>query len=145
MGPYVCVAESLHYSPESITTLLIGCVCTCTCVCAHMHAWSCQALCNPMDGSPSGFSVHGIIQEEYWSGNTPIQSKVFFKLVEVGTSLVAQWLRLRLQGRGPGLVPGQGAGGASQWRNGEESTCQCRRRRKCGFDPWVVKIPWSRE
>ena len=58
MGPCVCMAESLHYSPEGITTLLISCVC----VCAHTHAWSCQALCNPMDGSPSGFAVHGIIQ-----------------------------------------------------------------------------------
>ena len=26
-----------------------------------------------------------------------------------------------------------------------ESTCQCRRRRKCGFHPWVRKIPWNRK
>ena len=25
--------------------------------------------------------------------------------------------------------------------SGKESTCQCRR---CRFDPWVRKIPWSR-
>ena len=25
---------------------------------------------------------------------------------------------------------------------GKESACQCRRRKKCGFDPWVRKIPW---
>ena len=25
---------------------------------------------------------------------------------------------------------------------GKESTCQCR---KCGFDPWVEKIPWRRK
>ena len=25
-------------------------------------------FCEPMDCSPPGFSVHGIIQEEYWSG-----------------------------------------------------------------------------
>ena len=24
-----------------------------------------------------------------------------------------------------------------------ESTCQCRRHRRCRFDPWVGKIPWS--
>ena len=30
-------------------------------------------------------------------------------------------------------------GGAS----GKEPTCQCRRHRRCGFDPWVGKIPWS--
>ena len=29
-------------------------------------------------------------------------------------------------------------GGAS----GKEPACQCRRLRRCGFDPWVGKIPW---
>ena len=32
-------------------------------------------------------------------------------------------------------------GGAS----GKESTCQCRRCKKPGFDPWVRKIPWNRK
>ena len=31
-------------------------------------------------------------------------------------------------------------GGAS----GKESTCQCRRHKRHGFDPWVRKIPWRR-
>ena len=31
-------------------------------------------------------------------------------------------------------------GGAS----GKEPTCQCRRLKRCGFDPWVKKIPWRR-
>ena len=26
--------------------------------------------------------------------------------------------------------------------SGKEPTCQCRRRKRCGFDPWVGKIPW---
>ena len=26
--------------------------------------------------------------------------------------------------------------------SGKEPTCQCRRRKKWGFDPWVGKIPW---
>ena len=29
---------------------------------------SCPRLCDPKDGSPPGFSVHGISQQEYWSG-----------------------------------------------------------------------------
>ena len=29
---------------------------------------SCPALCDPIDCSPSGSSVHGILQQEYWSG-----------------------------------------------------------------------------
>ena len=28
--------------------------------------------------------------------------------------------------------------------NGKEPTCQCRRHKRCGFDPWVGKIPWRR-
>ena len=32
-------------------------------------------------------------------------------------------------------------GGAS----GKEPTCHCRRHKRCGFDPWVGKIPWRRE
>ena len=27
---------------------------------------------------------------------------------------------------------------------GEESACQCRRRKRCVFSPWVRKIPWKR-
>jgi len=27
---------------------------------------------------------------------------------------------------------------------GKEPACQCRRHKRCGFDPWVRKIPWRR-
>ena len=29
---------------------------------------SCPTLCNPIDYSPAGSSVHGIFKQEYWSG-----------------------------------------------------------------------------
>ena len=29
--------------------------------------------------------------------------------------------------------------------SGKESACQCRRCRRCGFNPWVKKILWSRK
>ena len=29
--------------------------------------------------------------------------------------------------------------------SGKEPTCQCRRRKRCGFDPWVGKIPCRRK
>ena len=32
--------------------------------------------------------------------------------------------------------------GLLRWCSGKESTCQCK---KCGFNPWVRKIPWSRK
>ena len=32
----------------------------------------------------------------------------------------------------------------ARWLSGKESVCQWRRRRRCGFSPWVRKIPWRR-
>ena len=32
-----------------------------------------------------------------------------------------------------------------RWLSGKEFTCQCRRCKRCGFYPWVRKIPWSRK
>ena len=33
----------------------------CACMCAHLLQW-CPTLCDPMDCSPPGSSVHGILQ-----------------------------------------------------------------------------------
>ena len=44
---------------------------------------------------------------------------------------------------------------ANEWRyksiksfpggtSGKEPICQCRRQKRCGFDPWIGKIPWRR-
>ena len=32
-----------------------------------------------------------------------------------------------------------------RWLSGKESACQCRRHRRCGFNPWVTKILWRRK
>ena len=29
--------------------------------------------------------------------------------------------------------------------SGKEPVCKCRRLKKCGFHPWVWKIPWRRK
>ena len=34
--------------------------------------------------------------------------------------------------------------GLPRWRSGKESACQSRRCKRCGLDPWVRKITWSR-
>ena len=36
-------------------------------------------------------------------------------------------------------------GGFPSGTSGTESTCQCRKHKRPGFDPWVRKIPWSRK
>ena len=43
------------------------CYYECVCVCAQSIAQSCLTLCDPMDCSLSGSSVHGIFQARYWS------------------------------------------------------------------------------
>ena len=35
--------------------------------------------------------------------------------------------------------------GLPRWCSGKESTCQCRRCKRCGFDPWIKKTAWSRK
>ena len=32
-----------------------------------------------------------------------------------------------------------------RWLRGKESTCKCRRHKRCGFNPWVGKIPRKEE
>ena len=31
------------------------------------------------------------------------------------------------------------------WASSKEPTCQCRRHKRCRFDPWVRKTPWRRK
>ena len=35
--------------------------------------------------------------------------------------------------------------GLPRWLSDKESTCQCRKPRRCRFNPWVGKIPWRRK
>ena len=35
--------------------------------------------------------------------------------------------------------------GLPWWLSGKESACQCRRHKRCGFNPWARKIPWRRK
>ena len=35
--------------------------------------------------------------------------------------------------------------GLPGWHSGKEPACQRRRHKRCGFDPWVGKIPWRRK
>ena len=57
MNTCIYMAKSFCCSPETITALLIGYAC--------MHTkslQSCLTLCDPVDSSPPGPSIHGILQ-----------------------------------------------------------------------------------
>ena len=53
--------ESYQTGFENCLCQLLSCV-TLGCMCAYSVAMSCPTLRNPMDCSPPGFSVHGILQ-----------------------------------------------------------------------------------
>ena len=42
------------------------------------------------------------------------------------------------------LLISPGTAGPSGGANGKEPACQCRRCKRCGFSPWVGKMPWRR-
>ena len=66
MGTWICMDESLPCSPEAITTLLVSYAAAAA---AAKSLQSCPTLCNPIDGSPPGSPVPGIL--------TLIQNKKF--------------------------------------------------------------------
>ena len=58
MDTCICMAESLHCSVETITTLLIGSAAAA----AAKSLQSCPTLCDPINGRPPGSPVPGILQ-----------------------------------------------------------------------------------
>ena len=57
---------NIHMCMYVCTYVFIGvCVCVCACVLVTL---SCPTFCDPLDSSPPGSSVHGILQKEYCSG-----------------------------------------------------------------------------
>ena len=66
-GRNICihVTDSRCCAAETNTTLEsnYACVCVCVCVCVCARSLQlCLNLCDPMDRSPPGSSVHGILQ-----------------------------------------------------------------------------------
>ena len=90
--------------------------------CMHAQSLSHVRLCDPMDSSPPGSSVNGILQPEYWSG-LPVPSPGDLpdpevkpaspalkadSLLSEPPSLVVQQLRLSFFYKGHRFKPGQG-------------------------------------
>ena len=78
----------------------------CVCVHAHAHAKLCLTLCNPMDCSPSGSSVHGIFQSRilewvaiaYTRGSSQSRNwTLIFIVREIRTTVPPGLLKLRLR------------------------------------------------
>ena len=85
MVTYICMAESFCCSPETITTLFIGYAAA-----AAKSLQSCLTLCDPIDSSPPGFPVPGILRARTleWVAITPIQNRNFKKQTKKVTVLL---------------------------------------------------------
>ena len=113
----------------------------------------CLTHCDPMDCSPPGSSVHGMLQaripEQVAMSSSRESSPPRDQTCVSSISCLARQILYHSPVWKPNSYPhfcfsmnstltGKGfPGGAS----GKESACQCGR---SGFDPWVQKIPWRR-
>ena len=86
----------------------------------------CPTLCDPMDCSMPGFTVLHQLPEF-------AQTNVYQFGESRGKHSVI-WINLDPR-------PCLGFPGGT---SGKELTCQYRRHKRCGFNPWVGKIPWKR-
>ena len=116
-------------------------------------AQSCPTFNYPMDCSLPGSSVHGIFQARVLEWGAIAFSKkngTAEPICRAGTEMQTQrtdmWAQ---QGWGGGMNQEISAdtctlsgfpGGASS----KEPSCQCRRHKRYGVNPWVWKIPWRR-
>ena len=111
---------------------------------------SCLTLCDPMYGSPPGSSVHGILQQEHWSGLPyPPPGDIPDPGIEppslMSPALAGRFFTIRATWEA--LSTFTGILGFPDGSVGKDSTCnegnlfQCKRHR---FDSWVRNITWRR-
>ena len=88
---------------------------------------SCLTLCNPIDWGPLGSSVHGILQARIleWIA-------IPFSMDLSDPEIEPRSLSLQIDSCFPGST------------SAKEPACQCRRCKRCWFNPWVRNIPWRR-
>ena len=129
-------------------------------------AQSCPTLCDPMDCSLQGSSVHEIFQARVLEWVAIYVSITFIWTGEPNKFLwlPVLWYLLHCSRWEPNPQYLQGLPvlpmissfffcfyflfwiivGFPKWYNVKESAWKCRRHKKCGLDSWVRRIPWSR-
>ena len=113
---------------------------------------SCPTLCDPKDGSPPGSPVPRILQARTLEW-VAISFSNEWKWKVKGKSLSLVWLLATPWTAAHQAPPSMGFSRQECWSgvplpsptgvtSGHEPTCQCRRYKKLGFNPWVGKISW---
>ena len=92
----------------------------------------------PSQWWPYGLCIFTLFH--WWNGTFECSSHVF-QVAELIRSGI--WIRIHIFLHQKPLclwILWEFPGGA----HGKEHACQCRRHKRCGFKPWVRKIPWRR-
>ena len=110
---------------------------------------SCPTLCDPIDGSPPGAPVPGILQARTleWvaiSFSNAWKWKVKVKSLSRVRLLATPWPAAHQAPPSMGFSRQEHWVGASG-TSGKESAFHRRKLKRCGFDLWVGKIPWRRK
>ena len=121
-------------------------MCICACVLAKSLR-SCLTLCNPMNCSPPGSSVHGILQARMLElgCHAPLQGIFPTQGSDQCLLHLLHWqvgsLLLMPPGKPRICLYVYSCWGFPGGSVGKGSACQCRR---CGFNLWIRKISWRR-
>ena len=92
----------------------------------------CSCLENPRDGGAWWAAVYGVAQSRTRLKRLSSSSSILFNTIWIIRSVAfSDWL---LSVSYNHLI--------CLW-SGKDSTCYCKRHKRCGFDPCIRKIPWS--
>ena len=78
-------------------------------------------------------------QTDYNSDLSVIKAYFFYSQFPVYFKL---WLNKVKQKKSLNCITASCLGGFQGGASGKEPACQCKRLKRCGFDPWFRKIPW---
>ena len=98
MQVYVCTCTYIH-----ITHLCLFIVCVCICTAANAKSLqSCPTLCDPMDSSPPGSSVHRVLQARIleWGATS-------FSILTIGLAPKFIWVFCNISWKNPNKLQGQ--------------------------------------
>ena len=134
----------------------------------HGHPWRLYAqscvqlyltLCDPLDCSPSGFSVHGMLQTRILEWAAIFFSRASYRprdrtqvsctagrfFTNWATMCLRVWMT-SIRCKKMNVISNRlGLFGLPRWHSGKESTCQGRRHKRYCFTPCVRKIPRGRK
>ena len=107
----------------------------------------CLTLCNSMDYTPLGSSVHGILQERIlecvvMASPRDLPDPGIEPVSLMSPTLAGGFFITETPRKSQYISKVTGIKGLLWWLSGKECRRNCRRR---GFPPWVRKIPWRRK